>query len=1087
MPNLPPILANTDAVRAAAALAQRGGHGCVRGAIGSSTTAVIAAMRVSLDQPILLITAHLDDADESCEELESWDVDVARFPAMELIPGESSVNLELLAERLTLLRRLADGHTPTVIVAPIHALMQSTPDAADLPSLLRRVVVGDAPGFDGFVRWLDSVGYTRVEAIDSPGEFSVRGGIIDVFHPGDMPIRLDFFGDEVESIREIDLDTMGSDRRVEHADIVSVAAESSSSAPAEGSLIEYLSERGITVIAEMIEVNEQARSYLERAADGGELRPVAEVIRQLDERCHALIEVNQFSGAAASDRMVSIPVGQLPTFAENASESVAELGQLAESMGTIVFCQNEGEQQRLRELLDEFAPQAPVEVHLGYLHRGFTWSDDDVVLAVVPYHELLHRYQVRRRVRRIASRTLDAFVDLEPGDFVVHRDHGIAEFVGLRSLQDKNEATPTEFLTLEFAGKSRLHIPAAKIDLIQKYIGAFHGRPELSRLGGKKWGRQKEKVQDAVKDLASAMLRLQAARAARPGIRYPADTTWQSEFEAEFPYEETEDQLAAIAEVKRDMAGPRPMDRLVCGDVGFGKTEVAIRAAFKAAEFGKQTAVLVPTTVLAEQHERTFGQRFADYPFRIESLSRFKTGKQQKELLKALGKGQIDVMIGTHRLLSKDVHFADLGLVIVDEEQRFGVDHKQRLLELRMNADVLTLSATPIPRTLHMALLGLRDISSLTTAPLDRRAIVTEVINYDRHRIQLALQRELAREGQVFYVHNRVHNIQSVADDVRQLVPEARVIVGHGQMPARQLESVMLKFMRHEVDILVCTTIIESGIDIPTANTMFVHDANMFGLSELHQLRGRVGRYKHRAYCYLVLPNDRVITEVAVKRLRAIEQFSMLGAGFKIALRDLEIRGAGNLLGAQQSGHIAAVGYEMYCQLLEQAVAELKEEKRTGSIDIVVDLGMGGSLPKGYIPSDGRRMDAYRRISRANSIDELQQAEDDLISAYGPLPQVAERLVRIAELRIRAAGANIGSITRHEGDLIFATTMPGALIERLDGVQGSLRLVGQPDVHGVTQLYYRPPPAYLESDSILTVLLHRLRTAMAPADTAAVE
>ncbi|MCI0676185.1 MAG: DEAD/DEAH box helicase, partial [Phycisphaerales bacterium] len=546
-------------------------------------------------------------------------------------------------------------------------------------------------------------------------------------------------------------------------------------------------------------------------------------------------------------------------------------------------------------------------------------------------------------------------------------------------------------------------------------------------------------------------------------------------FDAEFPYEETDDQLAAIVAVKRDMADPRPMDRLICGDVGFGKTEVAIRAAFKAAEFGKQVAILVPTTVLAEQHERTFGERFADYPFRIESISRFKTDAEQKQVLDALRKGQVDVVIGTHRLLSKDIKFADLGLVVIDEEQRFGVEHKNKLLEFRTTADVLTMSATPIPRTLHMALLGLRDISSLSTPPLDRRAIVTEVISANKKRIKQAIERELAREGQVFFVHNRVQSIDDVAAEVHRLVPEARVIVGHGQMPARQLESVMLKFMRRDADILVCTTIIESGIDIPTANTMFINDAHRFGLSELHQLRGRVGRYKHRAYCYLILPRDRVLSEVAMKRLNALENFSMLGAGFKIALRDLEIRGAGNLLGAEQSGHIAAVGYEMYCQLLEQAVGDLKNERPAIALESTIDLGITGSIPKGYIPSDARRMDAYRRISRANDLQTLHQIEHDLVSAYGDLPRAARIHIQLAEIQISAALLEIKSISRHDDDLIFRTRRPADLERHMLGAKGSLRIVGQPNTEGLTEAYYRPPKSYFEADTLLNVLRSRLR------------
>ncbi len=1064
-------------------LIAEGGTVSARGIVGSSTVALVAALCRRGHAPVLLVVAHLDEADEAADELLACGIDAARFPAMEQLPGESSMSLELLSERLTVVRRLLDEAAPPVLVAPIHALMQAVPQRCELSRIMRVVRVGDRAEMDALAAWLVDAGYGRVDTIESPGEFAVRGGILDIFLPAGTAVRIDFFGDEIEGLCEVDLDTMGSDRKLERAEIAGVSVDAMQPRQAMATVVGYLPTTTVSILAEMIEINEQGRSYLDRVADAGGLFTTAEVVREIIGRSRAVVELNQYAPGSTPDRRVELPVAGLPSFAESAGDAVGDLAELAGEHRTIVLCQNDGEHQRMGELLSEFAPEAPVEIRTQYLHRGFVWSDaaGGRGLALVPYHELLHRYHVRRGVRRVAARSTDRFGEFEPGDFVVHRDHGIALFRGLGPLAG---GSAEEFLTLEFAGRSKLHVPAAKIEVVQKYLGSVGGKPQLSHMGGKTWARQKESVSEAVRELAAEMLRIQAAREASPGIRYPADTAWQREFEAEFPYDETEDQLAAIAEVKRDMSDPRPADRLICGDVGFGKTEVAIRAAFKAAEFGKQVAVLVPTTVLAEQHGRTFRQRFADYPFRIESLSRFKTGKQQAELVEAMRLGQVDIIIGTHRLLSKDIRFKDLGLVIIDEEQRFGVQHKQRLLAFRLTADVLTLSATPIPRTLHMALLNLRDISSLTTAPLDRRAIVTEVISFDRKRVARAIKRELAREGQVFFVHNRVYNIQSVADDLRKLVPEARVLVGHGQMPTRELESVMLKFLRREADVLVCTTIIESGIDIPTANTMFVSDAHMFGLSELHQLRGRVGRYKHRAYCYLMLPTDRVLSEVATRRLRAIEQFSMLGAGFKIALRDLEIRGAGNLLGSQQSGHIAAVGYDMYCRLLEHAVAELKDERRSSTLDTVVDVGVTGTLPKGYIPSAARRMEAYRRVSGADSIEELRRVEEDLSSAYGAPPTGAETLLRLAELRILATLNAVRAVTRHDNDIIFAAEQPQALGRLFAGSQGTVRIVGAPDRRGLTAVYYRPPKAYLESESILSVLIHRLRPEPEPAAAA---
>jgi transcription-repair coupling factor (superfamily II helicase) len=668
-----------------------------------------------------------------------------------------------------------------------------------------------------------------------------------------------------------------------------------------------------------------------------------------------------------------------------------------------------------------------------------------------------------------SGRPIESLLDLAEGDYVVHVMHGIARFEGLKTLarDGKNE----EYLTLRFADAAVLHVPSGSINLVQKYIGARGKRPPLSKLGGSAWARQKARAAVAVTDLAAQLLRIQAMRQASEGIVYPAATDWQRQFEDEFIYTETEDQIATMRQIDDDMVRPRPMDRLLCGDVGYGKTELAMRAAFKVAEAGKQVAVLVPTTVLAAQHWRTFRERMADYPFTIEQLSRFRTGSEQDDVVARLAAGQVDVVIGTHRLLSKDVRFADLGLVVIDEEQRFGVEHKERLKNLRASVEVLTMTATPIPRTLHMALLGLRDISSLATPPMDRRAIHTEVREYDDELVRQVLYRELNRQGQVFFVHNRVMDIESVADRVKRLAPEARVAIGHGQMPHAELEDVMLRLVNQEIDVLVCTTIIESGLDIPTANTMIVHEADRFGLAELHQLRGRVGRYKHRAYCYLLLPERRTLTSVAAKRLKAIEEFSDLGAGFAIAMRDLEIRGAGNILGSEQSGHIAAVGYELYCQLLEEAVRQAKGEPAPPRRDTHVELGVDSFIPKEYVPSDRQRMEVYRRLARCAGAADMEQLATDLADAYGPVPPEAQTLLDLAEVRVRAAQFGIQSIIRIDPDIVFTFRDFTPAKHLFEGARGSVRL---PDDHTV---YWRLPKAYMEMPTLLRVLLNRLRQA----------
>jgi transcription-repair coupling factor (superfamily II helicase) len=1116
------------------------------GAVGSVVGLTAGAVLRATGRSVVLVLAHVDDADEAMDELLGAGVAALRLPAMESLPGESNVSLELFAERLSVIKAVAELKEPAVIIAPIQALMQHAVRPERLGALIRTVRKDETVKLSELIAWLGSAGYTRVEAVEEPGEFAVRGGILDVFPPtgsggsgggfasaagAATPVRLDFFGDQVDRIAEIDLDTMATDRAVASVDLVVVDVARVMKEERSTAFLELVPPSAVALLAETMEVVEQGRGYFERVVDGGSVIGPPAVLKVLENRFHALAELNHFSvGGASADVRVELPVAQLPAFSKDVSEAIGELVALEGGAGRVlVTCQNKGEHQRFGELLQEFGGEEGkrVESTLAYLHRGFIWGGGlsarseegleaggeegkgEVLRAesppprssIVPYHELLNRFTVRRRAGRIKSgRAMDTFLDFQEGDYVVHVEHGIARYAGLTLMKPREvpakaapgaakvEVQPEEYLTLEFAGKAKLHVPAVQIDKVQKYIGGFAGKPPLSTLGGLKWKNQKERVAESVKDLAAELLRVRAAREHMPGIQYPGDTKWQSEFEAEFPYEETQDQLAAVADIKKDMTSPRPMDRLLCGDVGFGKTELAIRAAFKACEFGKQVAVLVPTTVLAEQHERTFRSRFAGYPFRVESLSRFKTQKEVTEILGALRKGHVDLVIGTHRLLSQDVHFADLGLVVVDEEQRFGVEHKEALLRLRMTVDVLTMSATPIPRTLHMAMLGIRDISSLTTAPLDRRAIVTEVIPYNACRVQQAIERELSRDGQVFYVHNRIGDIRSVADNVRRLAPEARIVVGHGQMEPRELEDVMLKFMRGDADVLVSTTIIESGIDIPTANTMIIDDADRYGLAELHQLRGRVGRSKNRAYCYLLLPAERTVKEVAQKRLKAVEQYSMLGAGFKIAMRDLEIRGAGNILGAEQSGHIAAVGYEMYCRLLEESVHTLKNEPQPAQPSLTsVEIGVSGMIPKGYIPSDTRRLEAYRRLATAADLAALEQVRKDLVDAYGQPPRAVERLFDLAHIRVEAHALGVKTITIRERDVVFLANDPGPVAERLrengsEERNGGLKArpptatvtVLPPKVGDLSEVYFRPPEAYLDPQTLPAVLKKRL-------------
>ncbi|MBW3541368.1 MAG: transcription-repair coupling factor, partial [Planctomycetes bacterium] len=713
-----------------------------------------------------------------------------------------------------------------------------------------------------------------------------------------------------------------------------------------------------------------------------------------------------------------------------------------------------------------------VTLCLGRVNRGFRLVRERLV--VVSDHELFGRTDVRRapsRKRKLEARAIDSFLELRQGDLVVHLTHGIGRYRGMKRLESEGQIE--EHLALEFRGGVRVYVPASLIHLVQKYVGPSKAAPKLSPLGGTGWATRKQKAARSVRDLASDMIRLHAAREAKPGIACPPDSHYQLEFEASFPYTETGDQLDAIAAIKQDLERPRPADRLICGDVGYGKTEVAMRAAFKMVEAGRQVAVLVPTTVLAEQHFRTFSERMAEYPVTIEVLSRFRSKAQQREILKRMAAGRVDVVIGTHRLVQQDVRFKDLGLLIIDEEQRFGVEAKEMLKRMRLEVDVMTLSATPIPRTLHMAVLGIRDISNLTTAPQDRRAVETRISRFDAELIRMAIVRELNRGGQVYFVHNRVYNIRTIADRVQSIVPEATIGIAHGQMPEHALEDAMFAFVNGKTDVLVATTIIESGLDIPNANTIFIHQADRYGLADLHQLRGRVGRYKHKAYCYLLLEEGRALTATASKRLKAIEEFSELGAGFRISMRDLEIRGAGNILGTEQSGHIAAVGYELYCQLLENAVRSLKNEPLREYRHVNFVLPIPAWLPDEYVPAGRQKIDVYRKLSNVASRDDLDELAAELRDRFGPIPPEVQRLLSLKELKLAALPWSIDTIRLEDGFAVFEYTDRTAIARLAALSEDPVRIVdGRSAYHPLSD-------PDLKGDALLEHLLSLLRPSAA--------
>ena len=723
----------------------------------------------------------------------------------------------------------------------------------------------------------------------------------------------------------------------------------------------------------------------------------------------------------------SIKAESVERFTGEVSKVKTELDHAASSDDVVLVCATEAEAHRLHEVLatSQVAEQGRLSLDVGLIRKGFrlVGVKKDRHILVLGAQTLFRRDEVVRphaSARKLESRAIDSFLDLSPSDLVVHISHGIARYLGMELLEKKKNPTSDstnpanmvveEHLVLEFRDKVKVYVPVSKIDLVQKYVGGGKQEPELSKFGGTGWNSRKSKVQAAVIDLACEMIQMQAVRESQTGNAFPPDTEWQKEFEAAFPYQETPDQLASLTEIKADLERAKPMDRLICGDVGYGKTELAIRAAFKSIDNGKQVAVLVPTTILAEQHLRTFTQRITGYPFIVECLSRFRSPSEQRDIIARLGTGSVDIVIGTHRLLSEDVKFKDLGLVVIDEEQRFGVEHKEKLKRLREKIDILTMTATPIPRTLHLSLLGIKDISNLETPPVDRHAIETRIIRWDPELVRHGILREMNREGQVYFVHNRVHDILKVADKLKKLVPEAAFAIVHGQMKEAELEENMVKFLNRKADVLIATTIIESGLDIPNANTIFIDEADIYGLADLHQLRGRVGRQQRRAYAYMLLPTDRVLSPDSGRRLKAIEEFTELGSGFKIALRDLEIRGAGNILGTQQSGHIASVGYEMYCQLLENAVREMKNQPLRTPLEVNIDLEWPAFLPRDYVTGQKNRIEVYRRLARIRQLEKLTDFRTELKDRFGKIPAVSEWLVRLAEVRILAAKWQISQI-----------------------------------------------------------------------------
>ena len=1054
--------------------ALKNGHSAtIDGAWGSAAPLAAAALGLHAPTTLVIVLAHVGDVDDFRDDVATFAGALPEvFPAWERLPREatSAAADEILGRRLRTVKRLTGALPPRFVVAPLQALLQPVPTVEALQSASRAVRVGDEFPIERLTEWMVERGMSRVEVVEVPGEFSLRGGILDIFPPdASEPVRIEFFGDEVESIRPFDPETQRSHDRWDSVTITSLP-------PLDGPDPTLLTHPAAVfpagtwvALVEPSDLREEGRQYFSRVADPRGLYTVENTFARLTKLPSITLST---LAASSQETTCHLRVESVERFSGELTKVKAELDSAAAGDHVLIACHNGAESERLTEVFADTALAQSGRLHLtlGRVRAGFHMTDARTL--VISDHELFARSDVRRPTtrRRYESRAIDSFLDLNEGDLVVHVNHGIARYRGLHMV-DKSTEHAEETLLLEFAEGTKLYVPIAKIDLVQKYVGGGRGEPALSKIGSSAWEKRKKKVADAVVDLAAELIDIQAARASQPGIAYPAeDSHWMAEFEAAFPYEETPDQLSAIDAVKTDMAKPRPMDRLICGDVGYGKTEVAMRAAFKAVDAGKQVAVLVPTTILAEQHHRSFSERMAEFPFTIEVVNRFRPKSEIKDVLKRTAAGAVDVLIGTHRIVQKDVTFKDLGLVIIDEEQRFGVEDKEWLKSLRATVDVLTLSATPIPRTLHMSLLGIRDISNLETPPPDRKAIETRIHRWDDETIKRAIHRELNRDGQVYFVHNRVYDIHTIADRVQAIVPEARITIGHGQMSGESLERAMLAFIRREYDILVATTIIESGLDIPNVNTIFIDEADKYGLADLHQLRGRVGRYKHRAYAYLLLESDKPVTPNAVKRLKAIEEFTELGAGFKIALRDLEIRGAGNILGAEQSGHIESVGYELYCSLLESAVRALTSQPERAAFDCSIELSWRAYLPKDYVPGSRVKVELYRRLGRLRSFERLADFRQELLDRFGPLPTPAENLLVEADLRLLAERWQLERIHVEDEYAVLTYRNPKRIQALAKLHPGRVRIVDEKTAYVPLDLDQKRPPGTLVAGIIKPLL-----------------
>jgi transcription-repair coupling factor (superfamily II helicase) len=977
---------------------------------------LVAAIANEIPKTVWVFCPNIRSQELLYESLLNWKTNALFLPEVEFAAVENILpDPEIAAERLGLLNRVQREKGPHLVVATRAAVDQPAPDPAALKASALALRQGKKAPLEATIETLVAASYERVPQVTARGQLAVRGGILDIFSwQAARPIRIEYFGDDIESLREFDVDTQTSVRNLQGVEILLEAAENETA-----TVRDYVR-------------SDHLRIQIEPEPDATD----ADIL--IGEGWLGGDEPENFQAAFDQCDIGDFAVGDFMLIEAKRAQFAARIRDWrAAGFQIVIYFQTEGEIERFREIMGDAI--ASIELLEGTLPRGFVFPDGKLV--VLSGAELFGRYTThgRRRLQRAEQlsrkRAQIDFSELKEGDLVVHLEHGVGRFLQLTRVPSP-AGEMQEALALEFANDARLYVPLEQAYLVSRYVGVGKKSPPLSSLADAKWARAKKTAAASIFDYAGKMLAVQAERETQLGHAFGPDTKWQREFEHSFPFRETPDQLTAIAAAKHDMENARSMDRLICGDVGFGKTEVAIRAAFKAVMEGKQVAVLAPTTVLAQQHFETFRQRMLDYPVRVEMLSRFRSHGEQRKVIDLLREGGVDIVIGTHRLISGDVVFKDLGLVVIDEEQRFGVLHKEKFKELFKLVDVLTLSATPIPRTLYLSLVGVKDMSTIETPPLNRLPVETVVCGYDERIIRDAINRELERQGQVYFLHNRVQSIQKMRDKIAELCPRARVEFGHGQMDADELESVMSRFVAGKIDVLVCTTIIESGLDIPNANTIIIDRADRFGLADLYQLRGRVGRAEHKAYAYLMLPREMMTVGAARKRINAIKQYSSLGAGFRIAMRDLEIRGAGSILGTAQSGHIMAVGFDLYCQLLKQAVAQLKGEKSRARLEVDLRLDFVATneaefvktgpetrvpafIPTSYVGDATLRIQAYRHLAEITTREQLDRLRKDWRDRFGKFPVAVDNLLLLTEIKLSAARAGLTRVEVREAKLML--------------------------------------------------------------------